>query len=97
MRQEEQPLWKGIFGNPGGQEREEKVLAYVAHRLEDGASLEEAVGEDYVRRNLSPAEVDEVTNDPELLRSVRERMESTFSSGRLEPRASSNRNRRGAG
>ena len=88
MRQEGQPLWKRIFGNPGRQEREEKVLAYVAQRLQDGVSLKEAVGEDYVRRNLSQAEVDEVISDPELLRAVRERMGSTFEPGRLEPHAS---------
>ncbi len=85
MHQEGLPLWKKIFGNPGGQEREEKALAYIAHRLQDGVGLEEAVREDYVRRNLSPAEVDEVVSDPELLRAVRERMESTFDAVRLNP------------
>ncbi len=97
MHQEGQPLWKKIFGNPGGQEREGKVLSYVAHRLHDGASLEEAVGEDYVRSNLSQAEVDEVISGPELLRAVRERMESTFESESLEPHASFNQSRRRPG
>lgn len=49
--------------------------------------IAKAVGDDYVRRNLSPAEVDEVINDPELVRAVRERMESPFESGRLDPGA----------
>lgn len=95
MRQEGQPLWKRIFGNPGRQEREEKVLAYVAQRLQDGVSLEEAVGEDYVRRNLSQAEVDEVIGDPELLRAVRERMGPTFEPGRLKPHAPFDQDRTG--
>lgn len=84
MHREGRPLWKKIFGNPGGQEREEKVLAYIANRLQNGASLREALGEDYVRRNLSRAEVDEVIKDPELLRAVRGHMESTFGSGGVD-------------
>jgi hypothetical protein len=83
MRREGQALWKKVFGNPGGQDRQEKVLAYVANRLRNGASLEEAVGDDYVQRNLSPADANEVVSDPELVRSVRERMESTFEAGVL--------------
>lgn len=97
MHQKSQPLWKKLFGNPGGQEREEKVLGYLAHRLQNGASLEEAAGEDYVRRNLSRAEVDAVISDPELLRAVRERMESTFDSGRPDPGVPSNQGRRQPG
>ena len=93
MHQEGQPLWKKIFGNPGGRDREEKALAYIARRLDDGAGLKEAVREDYVRRNLSQAEVDEVVSDPELLRAVRGRMESAFEPGRLAPHAPSNRGR----
>ena len=76
MHQEGRPLWKKIFGNPGAQEREEKVLGYISNRLRDGASLKDAVREDYVRRNLSQAEVNEVISDPDLMRAVRERMGS---------------------
>ena len=93
MHQEGQPLWKKIFGNPGGQEQEDKALAYIARRLQDGAGLEEAVREDYVRRNLSQDEVDEVLVDPDLLRTVRERMESDIESGKPDPRVPSNRGR----
>lgn len=93
MHQEGQPLWKKIFGNPGGQEQEDKALAYIARRLQDGVGLEEAVREDYVRRNLSQDEVDEVLVDPDLLRTVRERMESDFESGKPDPHVPSNRGR----
>ena len=65
----------------------------AGHRLQNGVSLKEAIGEDYVRRNLSRAEVDEVINDPDLLRAVRERMESVFQSAELDPDALSDRGR----
>lgn len=89
MHQEGKPLWKRLFDDPGGQEREEKVLQYIAHRLHSGARLDEAVEEDYVRRNLSRARVGEVVSNPELVRAVREHMKSAFESGRLDTGASS--------
>lgn len=53
MHEEGEPLWKQVFGNPGRQEREEKALARIPHRPRGGAILEQAIDDDYVRRNLS--------------------------------------------
>lgn len=89
MRQEGRSLRERLFVGPPRGEREEGVLRYIIHRLQNGASLDEAVSDDYVRRNLSRTEVEEVINDPGLVRAVRERMESDFESEELRPKSSS--------
>ncbi len=61
------------------------MLVYISNRLRDGASPKDAVQEDYVRRNLSRAEVEEVISDPELLRAVRERIGSACEQGSSGP------------
>ncbi len=86
MPREGRSLWERLFGDHPRGEQEEEVLRYIIHRLQNGASLEETVRDNYVRRNLSQAEVDEVINDPELVRTVRERLESDFESEELRPR-----------
>jgi hypothetical protein len=43
------------------------------------------VQEDYVRRNCTQAEIDEIVNAPELVHACRERMEEAFRSGELDP------------
>lgn len=93
MHQEGQPLWKKIFGNPGAQEREGKVLGYISNRLRDGASLKDVVREDYVRRNLSRPEVDGMISDPKFLRTARERMGSTREQGSSGPGGRADRGR----
>lgn len=74
-----------LFGGSYHNDREEKVLQYVIHRVRDGAKLEEVVEEEYVRRNLSQVEIDEVTGDPELVHEARERLELAFESDELGP------------
>jgi hypothetical protein len=44
------------------------------------------VQEDYVRRNCSQAEIDEIVNAPELIHACREHLEEAFRSGELDPR-----------
>ena len=65
--------------------REERLIEYIAHRLHDGASLQEIVQEEYVRRNASPVEVEEICSKPELIQTTRERMEQDFRSEELDP------------
>ncbi|WP_273847251.1 hypothetical protein [Rubrobacter calidifluminis] len=66
-------------------EREEKVLNYVVHRINDGAPLHEIVREDYVVRNCSQREIDDILRCPELVRASRSRLERAFLSGELAP------------
>ena len=83
----ERSLWGQFFfdGNPSRAGREEKVLRYIIHRMDENADLHEVVREPYVRRNCSQGEIDEILSSPELVHACREHMEQVFSSGELDP------------
>ena len=81
----QQSFWDRLFSLDYHSAREERVVEYIIHRLGEGASLQEIVGEEYVRGNASPAEVDEICSKPELVQAARERMEHDFSSGEIDP------------
>ena len=81
----QQSFWDRLFSLDYHSAREERVVEYIIHRLGEGASLKEIVEEEYVRRNASPAEVDEITSKPELVQAAREQMERDFSSGEIDP------------
>jgi hypothetical protein len=81
----QQSFWDRLFNLDYHSAREERVVEYIIHRLGEGASLQEIVGEEYVRRNASPAEVDEICSKPELVHAAREHMEQDFSSGEIDP------------
>jgi hypothetical protein len=78
-------FWDRLLGRSHHSPREEKVVEYIIHRLGEGASLQEIVGEEYVRRNASPAEIDEICSRPELVHAAREHMEQDFRSGEIDP------------
>jgi hypothetical protein len=67
-------------------EREEKVLRYVVHRLEEEAHLRDVLQEPYVRRNCTQEEIDEIIRNPELVHARREHTEEFFHSGELNPK-----------
>jgi hypothetical protein len=80
----EQPM----FGRQHGPrpQREEKVLQYIIHRVNEDADLLEVLQEPYVRRNCSQGEIDEVIMNPELAHHYREHLEHVFASGELDPK-----------
>jgi hypothetical protein len=73
-------------GNPSRAEREERVLRYVIHRIDEDATLPEVLEEPYVRRNCSQDEIDEIRTNPELVHACREHLEEAFRSGELDLR-----------
>ena len=81
----QQSFWDRLFSLDYHSAREERVVEYIIHRLGEGVSLQEILGEEYVRRNASPVEVDEICSRPELVQAAREHMERDFSSGDLDP------------
>jgi hypothetical protein len=83
----EQSIFSQFFfeGNPSRAEREEKVLRYVIHRIDEDATLPEVFEEPYVRRNCSQDEIDEIRTNPELVHACREHLEEAFRSGELDP------------
>ena len=85
MSKEHSVFGQFFFGsNPSRAEREEKVLRYIIHRIED-TNLHEVLEEPYVRRNCSQVEIEEIRNSPELVHAAREHMEQAFRSGELDP------------
>jgi hypothetical protein len=78
MSQAKQGSWRYLFVGSHHDEREEKLLGYVVHRMKAGAHLADVVEEEYVRRNASKEEVDELIRDPELVHAAREHMESAL-------------------
>lgn len=82
---ERRSFWERITGRSQPSVREEKVFQYILHRIGEGAHLQDVVREDYVRRNASATEVEEICARPELVQAAREHMERDFESGELDP------------
>jgi hypothetical protein len=85
----QQPFWEQLmFGRVHGPraEREEKVLRYIVHRLDEEAHLRDVLQETYVRRNCTQEMIDEIIRNPELVHACREHLERVFASGELDPR-----------
>ncbi len=78
-------FWDRLFSPEFQSHREDRVIGYIIHRLGDGAGLQEIVNEEYVRRNASEVEVDEIISSPRLVEAARERMEQDFGSEDLDP------------
>ncbi len=81
MTKEKLSFWNRIFRISYRSVREEKVLGYIIHRKGDGVPLKEVTQEEYVRRNASPDEVQEILENPKLVEAVRKKMEKDLSSG----------------
>ena len=77
-----------MFGRGHGfrAQREEKVLRYIIHRIDEDADLRDVLQEPYVRSNCSQDEIDEIVRNPELVHHCREHLEHIFASGELDPK-----------
>ena len=64
-------LWSRLFGGRRRTAREEKVLAYVVRRLEDGARLQDVVQDQYVRRMTTEDEMRRILADPRVSEGAR--------------------------
>jgi hypothetical protein len=85
---ERRSIWQRLFGGRGGSslsQRQEKVLRYVIGRTNEGIPLREVLEEEYVRRNCSQAEIDEIVRSPELIEAAREQLGESFRSGEFKP------------
>ena len=85
MSEEKQSgLRKLLLGDDERSEVLDKVLAYVAHRIKDGAHLGDVLGEEYVVRNTTRTQREEILTDPRLVRESREGLGQDFESDELE-------------
>ena len=85
MAEEGRSFWDRVFNTRTSNERERKVIEYIIHRIGDGAHLREVLGEEYVRRNASPEEIEDILDNPRLVEAARESMKEDFTSGDLDP------------
>ncbi len=89
MVEERQSFWERFFRQPltfHSDEREQKVIEYITHRISEGAHLRDVLQEEYVRRNASSEEIETILDNPRLVETAREEMHKDFSSGELDPR-----------
>ena len=73
-------LFGGAHAGP-----EDEVLEYVAHRLKGGGHLRDVLEEEYVMRNTTQTQRDELLTNPRLVRKDREGLEEYFASEELSP------------
>jgi hypothetical protein len=82
---EKRSFWDRLFNTNQRSVREERVLEYIMHRVGEGAHLGDVVNEEYVKRNATPEEVEEICARPELVQAAREHLQQDFGSGDLDP------------
>ena len=85
MAEEKKSFWARLFSGSRESAREQKVLEYIVHRMNEGVPLNEVVDDEYVRRNLSRNQREDIKSDPRLIEAARERMQKAFESGELDP------------
>ena len=85
MSEENESVVRKLLFGTGQSESKEKVLQYIAHRLREGAHLRDVVQEEYVQRNCTQEEIDEILTDPRLVRKDREGLEEYFDSEEMVP------------
>lgn len=86
MAEEKKSFWRRIFGGPTRSARQERVLEYIVHRMDAGANLNDILDEEYVLRNLSRGEREQIASDPRVVEAARERMQKDFKAGKPDPR-----------
>ena len=82
---ETRSFWARLFGDPGASPREQRALEYIVHRLNEDANLRDVVQEEYIRRNLTRAEIDDILSNPRIVEAAHERLQEAFRSGELDP------------
>ena len=76
-------FWQRLFGRTGTSSlspRQQKVSDYILARMEKDVPFRQVLREDYVRRNCSQAEVEQIVSSPEFIERARERLGESFRS-----------------
>ena len=80
---ERRSIWQRLFGRTGTSslsQRQQKVLHYIIGRIDENVPLRQVLQEDYVRRNCSRAEIEQILSSPEFIEAARERLGESFRS-----------------
>ena len=76
-------FWQRLFGRTGSSSlsaHQQKVSHYILGRMENDVPLQQVLREDYVRRNCSKAEVEQIVSSPEFIEIARVRLGESFGS-----------------
>jgi hypothetical protein len=88
MSEQRSSFWQRLFGRGTGgsslSQRQQKVLGYMIGRLDKNVPLQEVLREDYVRRNCSQQELEQIISNPEFVQAARERLGESFRSEDLK-------------
>ena len=85
MSEQIQSFWDKLFGSSYDNEGEQKVRQYIVHRVGEGAHLRDVLQEEYVQRNASEDEIEEIVDDPALIEATHEQLRNDFCSKKLDP------------
>ena len=85
MSEENKPFFEKLLSSEGQSQREDKVLEYITHRLRNGANLKETLQEEYVLRNTTQDERDQIIRDPKVVQQSRAGLNQYFDSEELIP------------
>jgi len=80
---ERRSFWQRLLGRTGTSslsQRQEKVLQYIIGRIDKNVPLQQVLQEDYVRRNCSQEEINQIVSNPEFVGAARERLGESFRS-----------------
>ncbi len=84
---EQRSFWQRFFGRTGTSslsQRQRSVLQYIISRLDENVPLQQVLQEEFVRRNCSRAEVEQIISNPEFIGAARERLGDSFRSDDLK-------------
>ena len=85
---ERRSFWQRFFGRTGPSslsQRQKNVLRYIIGRIDKNVPLQQVLQEEYVRRNCSRAEIEQIISSPEFIEAARERLGESFSSDEFKP------------
>ena len=86
MSEDNQSVWNKLFGSHyKDKEQQQRVREYIVHRIGKGVHLRDVLQEEYVQRNTSPAQIDDILQDPALLEATQTQLREYFSSESLAP------------
>jgi hypothetical protein len=80
---ERRSFWQRFFGRTGTSslsQRQKSVLQFIISRIDGNVPLQQVLQEDFVRRNCSRAEVEQIISSPEFIKAARERLGDSFRS-----------------
>ncbi len=85
---EQRSVWQRFFGKRGSSslnQRQQRVLRYIIERMGKDAPLQEVLKEEYVQRNCSRSELEQILRSPEFIGAAREQLGESFSSDEFKP------------